>query len=160
MLAELACFEQHCRARFPIDEAIYNCPTCGTGLLEVVFTEGRVDAQAWKQLWRSRRTSNDMLEQSGVWRYRELLPFDGHHHQVVSLREGNTPLLDAPRAARYGGLDRLTFKHQGFNPTGSFKDNGMTAAFTIPLRYSSCSLASVASPGSASSRSCANWRSI
>jgi threonine synthase len=69
-----------------------------------------------------------------VWRYRELLPFDGHHHQVVSLREGNTPLLDAPRAARYGGLDRVTFKHQGFNPTGSFKDNGMTCGVTQAVR--------------------------
>ena len=49
MLAELACFEQHCRARFPIDEVIYNCPACGTGLLEVVFKEGHVDAHAWKQ---------------------------------------------------------------------------------------------------------------
>ena len=103
MLAELACFEQHCRARFPIDEVIYNCPACGTGLLEVVFKEGHVDAHAWKQAWRSRRTSNDALEQSGVWRYRELLPFDGHHHQVVTLREGNTPMLDAPRAAPTAG---------------------------------------------------------
>jgi threonine synthase len=43
-------------------------------------------------------------------------------------------LLDAPRAASYGGLDRLTFKHQGFNPTGSFKDNGMTCGLTQALR--------------------------
>ena len=42
MLAELACFEQHCRARFPIDEAIYNCPVCG-GLLEVAFAEARLE---------------------------------------------------------------------------------------------------------------------
>src|SRR5277367_4669033 len=133
MLAELACFEQHCRARFPIDEAIYNCPDCG-GLLEVVFLEQRVEMEMLKKIWRTRRTSNDLLEQSGVWRYRELLPFDGHHHQVVSLREGNTPLLDAPHAARYGGLDHLTFKHQGFNPTGSFKDNGMTCGVTQAIR--------------------------
>ena len=133
MLAELACFERQCRARYPIDEAIYNCPDCG-GLLEVVFPEQRAEAPAWKKLWRERRMSNDSLEQSGVWRYRELLPFDGHHHQVVSLREGNTPLLDAPRAAQYGGLDRLTFKHQGFNPTGSFKDNGMTCGVTQAIR--------------------------
>ncbi len=134
MLAELACFEQHFRARFPIDEAIYNCPACG-GLLEVVFAAERVEAELWKKVWRTRRTSNDALEQSGVWRYRELLPFDGHHHQVVSLREEATlHLLDAPRAARYGGLDRLTFKHQGFNPTGSFKDNGMTCRVTQAVR--------------------------
>ena len=57
--------------------------------------------------------------------------------RIVSLREGNTPLLDAPGAAEYGGLDRLTFKHQGFNPTGSFKDNGMTCGVAQALRLES-----------------------
>src|SRR6202040_3651066 len=71
---------------------------------------------------------------SGVWRYREMLPFGAHVHLAVSLREGNTPLLDAPLAAQYGRLDRLVFKHQGFNPTGSFKDNGMTCGVTQAIR--------------------------
>ncbi len=133
MLAELACFEQKCRARFPITEPIYNCPECGA-LLEVSFLEERIDAEALKRTWRGRRTSNHALDQSGVWRFRELLPFDEHHQQAVSLREGNTPLLDAPRAAEYGGLQHLTFKHQGFNPTGSFKDNGMTCGVTQAIR--------------------------
>jgi threonine synthase len=133
MLAELACFEQKCGARFPITDAIYNCRQCD-GLLEVRLTETSIDVEACKKAWRERRASNDSLDQSGVWRYRELLPFDGHHHQVVSLREGNTPLLDAPRAAQYGNLDRLAFKHQGFNPTGSFKDNGMTCGVTQAIR--------------------------
>ncbi len=133
MLAELACFEQNCRARFPITDAIYNCPECN-GLLEVRFTVGKPDPGSLKKTWRERRASNAKLDQSGVWRYRELLPFDGQHHNVVSLREGNTPLLDASRAAQYGGLDRLTFKHQGFNPTGSFKDNGMTCGATQAVR--------------------------
>jgi len=150
MLAELACFERPCRARFPIDEAIYNCPACG-GLLEVVFTEEPSEADAWKELWRHRRTSNQAIEQSGVWRYRELLPFDGHHHQVVSLREGNTPLLDAPRAAQYGGLDRITFKHQGFNPTGSFKDNGMTCGVTQAMRLSRSRVACVSTGNTSAS---------
>ena len=130
MLAELACFEQNCRAHFPITEVIYNCPKCG-GLLEVCFRDRLQDPERWKKTWRERRTSNELLDQSGVWRYRELLPFDG---KVVSLREGNTPLLNAPRAAEYAGLDRLTFKHQGFNPTGSFKDNGMTCGVTQAIR--------------------------
>jgi threonine synthase len=133
MLAELVCFERNCAAQFPLSEAIYNCPKCGA-LLEVRFTEAQIDAETLKTTWRQRRTSNQPLDRSGVWRYRELLPFDGHHHQVVSLSEGNTPLLDAPRAAEYGGLDRLTFKHQGFNPTGSFKDNGMTCGVTQAIR--------------------------
>src|SRR5256885_3056959 len=79
-----------------------------------------------KTLWRNRRACNAPLDQSGVWRYREMIPFLDNFSHVVTLREGNTPLLPAPRAAEYGGLDALVFKHQGFNPTGSFKDNGMT----------------------------------
>jgi threonine synthase len=133
MLAELVCFEQKCGSRFAITESIYNCPSCGA-LLEVRFTGGRLDAQQWKNAWRDRRTSNCMLDQSGVWRYRELLPFDDHYDAVTSLREGNTPLLNAPHAAEYGGLDQLTFKHQGFNPTGSFKDNGMTCGVAQAVR--------------------------
>jgi threonine synthase len=70
--------------------------------------------------------SNAPLCQSGVWRYRELFPFIDDDRHIVTLREGNTPLLEGPRAAEYGGLARIAFKHQGFNPTGSFKDNGMT----------------------------------
>ncbi len=133
MLAELACFEQKCHATFPLTDAIYNCPQCGA-LLEVRFTETPADAATLKQTWRERRMSNQPIDQSGVWRYRELLPFDGFSQKAVTLREGNTPLLNAPRAAEYGGLDRLTFKHQGYNPTGSFKDNGMTCGVTQAIR--------------------------
>jgi threonine synthase len=123
MPAELACFNQECHARFPVTDVLYNCPRCG-GLIEAVYPKR--EASGWKALWRERRTSNAALDQSGVWRYREFLPFLDDDRHVVTLREGSTPLLDGPRAAQYGGLDRLTFKHQGFNPTGSFKDNGMT----------------------------------
>src|SRR5207247_4895308 len=50
--------------------------------------------------------------------------------KVVSMQEGNTPIYEAPRCAEYAGLKRLYLKHQGLNPTGSFKDNGMTAGVT------------------------------
>jgi threonine synthase len=133
MLAELACFERKCQTHFPIDEPIYNCLKCG-GLLEISFHDSGVDTEQWKKIWRDRRTSNEVFDQSGVWRYRELLPFEGYHLQAVSLREGNTPLLNAPRAAEYASLQRLTFKHQGYNPTGSFKDNGMTCGVTQAVR--------------------------
>jgi threonine synthase len=132
MLAELVCFEQKCGARFEIGNPIYNCPKCGA-LLEVCLT-GTLETAACTKAWRERRMSNLPLSQSGVWRYAELLPFDGFLDRAVTLREGNTPLLDAPRAAQYGGLDHLTFKHQGFNPTGSFKDNGMTCGVTQAIR--------------------------
>jgi threonine synthase len=126
MHSYLACFNAACRARYDICEVLYNCPKCD-GLLEAQYERGSVDAEAWKRTWRERRMDNAPLSQSGVWRYREMFPFLDDLSPVVTLREGNTPLLDGPRAARYGGLARLTFKHQGFNPTGSFKDNGMTA---------------------------------
>src|SRR5262249_5713007 len=132
MLAELACFDPKCGAKYSITEPIYECERCG-GLLEVQL-RGTLDAESIKRTWRSRRQSNDPKWQSGVWRYAELLPFDPHHDSAVTLREGNTPMLDAPRAAEYGGLDKLTFKHQGFNPTGSFKDNGMTCGVTQAIR--------------------------
>jgi len=133
MPAELICFEERCRARFPITEAIYNCPHCN-GLLEVSYPPPATPPAALKRIWRERRASNAPLEQSGVWRYREIIPFLDSFDAVVTLREGNTPLLAAPRAAQYGGLDALVFKHQGFNPTGSFKDNGMTCGVAQALR--------------------------
>lgn len=133
MQAELVCFDARCRARFPIMEVIYSCPRCGA-LLECVYPGRTADPDALKRTWRERRTSNATLDQSGVWRFREIIPFLESFDCVVSLREGNTPLLVAPRAAQYAGLDRLVFKHQGFNPTGSFKDNGMTCGVAQALR--------------------------
>lgn len=127
MQAHLVCFESACRAQYDIRDVLYNCPKCG-GLLEAQYGLSDVDAAGLKRLWRERRMDNAPLNQSGVWRYRELFPFLEDLRHVVTLREGNTPLLNAPGAAEYGGLKAITFKHQGFNPTGSFKDNGMTAA--------------------------------
>lgn len=113
---------------------IYTCPVCGA-LLEASAPETPLSPADLKKLWRERRMNNQPLDQSGVWRYRELFPFfDEQKHQAVTLREGNTPLLQAPLAAEYAGLDALTFKHQGFNPTGSFKDNGMTCGSTLAVR--------------------------
>jgi threonine synthase len=97
-------------------------------LLEATHDFSGLDVDLLKLTWRGRRLHNTELAQSGVWRYREMIPFLGDEPEshVVTLREGNTPLLQAPIAARYARIDKLVFKHQGFNPTGSFKDNGMT----------------------------------
>ena len=126
MNAYLSCFNEACRHRYEIEAVLYNCPQCG-GLLEAQYNRTDFDPVHWKQTWRERRMDNAPLNQSGVWRYREMFPFLEDLTHVVTLREGNTPILEAPKAAQYGGLARLSFKHQGFNPTGSFKDNGMTA---------------------------------
>jgi threonine synthase len=70
------------------------------------------------------------MDQSGVWRFRELLP-PLADAQAVTLREGNTPLYELPRCAQSAGVDQLLAKHQGMNPTGSFKDTGMTVALSM-----------------------------
>jgi len=131
--AELVCFNEACRARYAITEVVYNCPKCG-GLIETAYGNAPAKPDTLKKIFRERRMSNAPIDQSGVWRYRELLPFLEDYSHVVTLREGNTPLLDGPIAAKYGGLDRITFKHQGFNPTGSFKDNGMTCGTAQAVR--------------------------
>ncbi len=114
-----------CRAEFPLSENIHTCVKCG-GLLDVdyAFQPPTPDP---RPLWLERRKSFEPPDRSGVFRFRELIPFLDDLANVTTLGEGNTPLLEAPAAAQYAGLQRLRFKHQGFNPTGSFKDNGMVA---------------------------------
>ncbi|MGC1129712.1 MAG: threonine synthase [Candidatus Acidiferrales bacterium] len=94
-----------------------------------IETAGLGGASSLRDTWKARRNSNDPRDRSGVWRFRDLLPFD-ESAAIVTLFEGNTPLYDAPRCAEYAGVDALRLKHQGCNPTGSFKDTGMTAAVT------------------------------
>jgi threonine synthase len=64
-----------------------------------------------------------------MWRYREWLPLEPEQ-QAVSLGEGGTPLLDAPRLAQRHGFGRLLVKDESVNPTGSFKARGLAAAVT------------------------------
>jgi threonine synthase len=127
------CINVDCRSEFDRDERLYVCSRCGDLLdLESVAVGDR-DAESLRALWRERRASNDARDHSGVWRFREFLPFAGEV-DIVSLGEGNTPLYDAPRSADYCGLAALKLKHQGNNPTGSFKDTGMTVAVTQARR--------------------------
>jgi threonine synthase len=110
----------------------FRCTACGD-LLEFFFSgwtdPADFEPAALKSLWLNRRTSSAALDQSGVWRFRELLPHipDLEDH-ALTLREGNTPLYSLPRCARVAGVDSLYAKHQGMNPTASFKDTGMTIA--------------------------------
>src|SRR5271163_166923 len=89
------------------------------------------NASALRWLWKERRHSALPIDQSGVWRFRELLPILDRPNDAVTLREGNTPLYGMPRCAEAAGVDHLLAKHQGMNPTGSFKDTGMTAALSV-----------------------------
>jgi threonine synthase len=130
--AAQVCIMLGCGSVFGLNERVYVCPKCGGPLeIECNAPEG-VSADALRKRWESRATSLEPRDKSGVWRYRELLPFDDTA-QCVTLFEGNTPIYEAPRSAGYAGMAKLRLKHQGCNPTGSFKDTGMTAAVTQAL---------------------------
>jgi threonine synthase len=88
----------------------------------------RPNPAALKALWCDRKTSQLPIDQSGVWRFRELLPALDSTQEPITLREGNTPVYELHRCARIAGIEHLHAKHQGMNPTGSFKDTGMTVA--------------------------------
>src|SRR5580658_8707865 len=136
-LHQLRCFG--CGARVPGTEARpdFRCSQCGD-LFEVEYpgwaqrqSHDRPNPGALKWLWRERRCSAEALDHSGVWRFRELLPILESFGNAVTLREGNTPLYHLPRTSKALGIDQLFAKHQGMNPTGSFKDTGMTAALSV-----------------------------
>jgi threonine synthase len=122
------CIEPSCGGAYSLTARIYVCPRCG-GPLEIETLSATLDVATLGEQWRLRASSSKPIDRSGVWRFRELLPFDVSA-AVVTLFEGNTPLYDAPLCAEYCGLRALRLKHQGCNPTGSFKDTGMTVAVT------------------------------
>jgi threonine synthase len=127
--AFLRCIEPDCHATYAVTERLYTCPRCG-GLLDVAYEFNLPAGDELKTLFKSRRMSDEAIDQSGVWRFRELMPFVSDTANIVTIAEGNTPLYTAPRSAHYAGVNALRFKHQGLNPTGSFKDNGMTTGVT------------------------------
>jgi threonine synthase len=108
------------------------CPVCD-GLLELMHPPRR-DAATLRSAFASRRSAMTGVERSGVWRYRELVLPSVRAADVVSHPEGNTPLIARDRVARFAGVEHFLIKHEGHNPTGSFKDRGMTVAMTQAKR--------------------------
>jgi threonine synthase len=130
-LAYQRCISPKCAATYDVGEVRTRCDVCGS-LLDVVYNWDSLPVpkslREFEQKW-SRRT--DPLCHSGVWRFHELLPF-APPQQVVTVGEGQTPLVRSPGAEEYVGMrgGELHLQYEGMNPSGSFKDNGMTAAFT------------------------------
>jgi threonine synthase len=106
----LACIEcEHVLA--PFEDVVYTCPDCD-GLLEVRYAD---------------LPTFENFEGSGVWRYDDALPVE----MGVTIQEGNTPLYPVPDLEAETGVDHLHVKHEGMNPTGSFKDRGMTVGVQV-----------------------------
>jgi threonine synthase len=129
------CIHPACGATLDVGDTAFACPRCG-GLVDVAYDWDRLAPpralRDFEAKWSDRANP---LSFSGVWRFRELLPFAAPEH-VLTIGEGQTILQRADQVAPYVGLEtgRLYLQYEGMNPSGSFKDNGMTAAFTHARR--------------------------
>jgi threonine synthase len=114
------------------------CSVCG-GLLEVHHRPPSITPAELIQRFTERRGGGPGATSSGVWRFREIvLPAAD---TVVSHPEGNTPLLHRVVLDQWAGVDHLLLKHEGHNPTGSFKDRGMTVGVTQARRIGATAVA-------------------
>lgn len=107
-----------CGARFSREDVVYTCRKCD-GLLDIKYDYSEIGAEQVVK-----------AEGEGVWKYRVLLPFDEQETKPITINEGNTPLYRCDRLAKSIGIDDLWVKHEGLNPSGSFKDRGMTVGVT------------------------------
>ncbi len=114
----LKCIE--CDATYDIDEIIYKCGKCD-GILEVVTDLDEVSKKISTNKWKGTSLS--------VWRYADFLPIKDRMN-IVTLNEGGTGLHRCKRLAEKIGLNKLFIKFEGENPTGSFKDRGMTVGIS------------------------------
>lgn len=151
--------EQHfecaeCGRTYDLSEIRYRCD-CGAPL-EIVY-DRRAENIPTRETLDARIGSRQFPYNSGVWRFRELLPALEDEY-IVSRPEGNTNLYGAGagepggfrRIGEYAGLDTLYVKHEGENPTGSFKDRGMTVGVS-QARALGASAVACASTGNTSS---------
>ncbi|MCD6426548.1 MAG: threonine synthase [Caldisericaceae bacterium] len=116
-----------CGKEYPINVPRYLCD-CG-GLLDVkIVKEDSDDFSHIKETWKKRRCSNKPVDESGVWRFRELV-YDFDESEIVTFPEGKTNLYELPKNIL--DVKALFAKHEGENPTGSFKDRGMTIGISF-----------------------------
>ncbi len=141
---KLKCIE--CGKEYPIDEIRYRCD-CGD-LVEVVHDLDILSEKNLKELFDKRWASKQFPYNSGVWRYKELI-FDVDEKFIVSKPEGNTNLYHAGKVGEYAGIERMFLKHEGENPTASFKDRGMTCGITA-AKMLDCRKVACASTGNTS----------
>ncbi|NMG83382.1 MAG: threonine synthase [Methanosarcinales archaeon] len=113
----LQCIE--CSSIYSIEEVVYTCRKCG-GLLDVIYNYNEIELS-------KKELSKQPLS---VWKYKKLLPIT---RDPVTLQEGGTQLYKLHRLAEDLEAKEVYVKHEGMNPTGSFKDRGMTVGVTKAL---------------------------
>src|SRR5712672_2127241 len=125
------CINPDCSRQYPVTQTLTACPACGD-LLDIEYDWNRLPVpKSLREIEARWGRRNEPLEFSGVWRFRQLLPF-ASEEKIVTIGEGQTILQNSPAVAAYCGMTgkRLFLQYEGLNPSGSFKDNGMTAAVT------------------------------
>ena len=130
------CINPACAATFGVEEVHVACPKCGA-LLDIKYDWNRLPVPRslayFEHRWATKGTEVEgRLDFSGVWRFREMLPFFKNESDIVTIGEGRTMLQTNDLLGKYVGMKpgTLQLQYEGLNPSGSFKDNGMTAAFT------------------------------
>jgi threonine synthase len=139
-----------CRSTADLADTSFRCVACG-GLLDVAYDWDRLPVPKSLAHFQSKWANRfDPLDFSGVWRFRELFPF-APNDRIVTIGEGQTLCQRADAVGAYVGLKpgKLFLEYEGMNPSGSFKDNGMTAAFTH-ARMTGATRAACASTGNTS----------
>jgi len=142
-----------CGAVSPAARGLVQCDRCG-GLLTLQHDPPAVRGDALRERFDERLRPPPIGAPadcvSGVWRFRELVMPETADAEIISQPEGNTPLLMRDTITRWCGVHSLHLKHEGYNPTGSFKDRGMTVAVTQAKRGRASAVA-CASTGNTSS---------
>ncbi|AQQ71361.1 Threonine synthase [Limihaloglobus sulfuriphilus] len=146
------CINPDCGSEFDCGQAMFKCPDCGD-LLDILYDWDKTTVPAKMSDFANRwATRNNPLDFSGVWRFRELLNFCEDKHRVT-VGEGQTLLQQNDELAAFLGMDKgsLHLEYEGMNPSGSFKDNGMTAAFShaVMVGAKSCACASTGNTSAA-----------
>ena len=125
------CIHPDCAATYDVGQILTACPKCDS-LLDVTYDWNTVPVpKSLSEFERRWTTRLNPVDYSGVWRFRELLPF-ATDEQIVTIGEGQTILQKNDLLARQCDMKagHLFLQYEGMNPSGSFKDNGMTAAST------------------------------
>ncbi|MHC4485769.1 MAG: threonine synthase, partial [Planctomycetota bacterium] len=125
------CINPDCGAQFDCGQAMFKCPKCGE-LLDACYDWDKIKVPDKLSEFAKRWSTRDNpLDFSGVWRFRELLGFCDDKYKVT-IGEGQTILQQNDAVAEYVDIKpgRLYLQYEGLNPSGSFKDNGMAAAFS------------------------------